>query len=181
MERWFPLYTARLLLREFAPNDEADVHEYGSDPEVSRYDTWGPNTREQTHEVIASRLATQTVWPRNEVDLAAQLIAEPKVIGSLRLAVTDLEGNNAEIGWVFHRAYWNKGFATEAALAILACGFGSLGLHRVAATCDVRNVASRRVMEKLGMRREGHLIKDKLQKGEWRDSYLYAILAGNWR
>jgi len=177
MDKWFPLRTPRLLLREFVATDEADVHEYGSDPEVCRYDVWGPNTPQQTRDVLARRLAAQSVWPRDEIELAVELPAERKMIGSLRLHVTDPQRENAEIGWVFHRAYWGNGYATEAASAVLDCAFGRLGLRRVYASCDVRNVGSWRVMEKLGMSREGYSIKDKLQKGEWRDSYLYAILA----
>jgi [ribosomal protein S5]-alanine N-acetyltransferase len=69
---------------------------------------------------------------------------------------------------------------TEAARAILGVAFRELNLHRVWATCHVRNHASYRVMEKLGMRREAHFRKNAFEKNEWRDSYLYAILAEEW-
>ena len=180
MERWFPIETPRLLLREIQAEDEDDVHEYASDPCVSRFDEWGPNTREKTHEVIARWLKIHEEWPRDETNLAVELRSEKKRIGSVTLYVQDRKNASAYIGYVFNRRYWNQGYATEAARALIDAAFKSLSLHRVWATCDTRNVASWRVMEKLGMRREGHFLKDVFQKGEWRDSYLYAILADEW-
>ena len=180
MDRWLPIETARLLLRETRPEDEDDVHEYASDPCVSRYESWGPNTREKTHEVVARRLKAQQEWPRDEIDLAVELKSEHRVIGTMKLHIKDHEKSSAYIGYVFNRRYWNHGYATEAARALLNSAFRDFNLHRIWATCDTRNVASSRVMEKLGMRREAHFVKDAFQKGEWCDSYLYAILADEW-
>jgi len=70
---------------------------------------------------------------------------------------------------------------TEAVRALVGYGFGELKLHRIAADCDPRNIGSWRVMEKIGMRREGHLLENLLLAGEWVDSYVYAILAREWR
>jgi RimJ/RimL family protein N-acetyltransferase len=69
---------------------------------------------------------------------------------------------------------------TEAATALLRLGFGELGLHRLTAKCSARNAASARLMERLGMRREGHLVGTRLVKGEWRDELVYAMLADEW-
>jgi RimJ/RimL family protein N-acetyltransferase len=82
---------------------------------------------------------------------------------------------------VLNRKYWGHGYMTESACAILEVAFKQLKLHRVWATCDTRNRSSYRVMERLGMRREGLFVKDAMEKGEWRDTYLYAILAEEWR
>jgi [ribosomal protein S5]-alanine N-acetyltransferase len=176
VDRWFPTQTARLLLREFRSPDEADVHEYASDVAVTRYMDWGPNTAEKTHEIITARLEDQCKWPRHDVMLAVELLTERKVIGTIRLTVLDRQCGIADTGFVFNRRYWNQGYATEAVRAVLGAAFSSLGLHRVWATCDTRNIGSWRVMEKAGMRREGMFRKDVFQKGEWRDSYLYARL-----
>jgi RimJ/RimL family protein N-acetyltransferase len=176
MDRWFPVKTQRLLLRELRPSDEEHIHEYASDPLVPRYDAWGPNTAEATHEVLHRWIAQQQKWPRDDVHLGAELVQERKLIGSVRLWVTDEANRIAEIGYTFNRNYWRCGYATEAASALLKCAFRELNMHRVIAACDTRNVASWRVMEKIGMRREAYFLRDKMQKGEWRDSYLYAIL-----
>jgi [ribosomal protein S5]-alanine N-acetyltransferase len=180
LERWFPIETDRLFLREFVLSDEADIHEYASDPLVPRYENWGPNTPDETHAFLLERIKEQQAWPRDEVYLAIELRRARKVIGNIRLRITSAQNQSAEFGYAFNRSYWNNGYATEAAAAVLANAFAALKLNRVSATCDARNIRSWRVMEKLGMRREGHFLQDRWQRGEWRDSYLYAILAREW-
>jgi [ribosomal protein S5]-alanine N-acetyltransferase len=180
MNRWFPIETDRLLLREFRAADETDIHAYASDQEVVRIMIWGPNTTEQTRAFLQTILEAQEQWPRPFVELAIELKAERRMIGSIGLRVKDERNRAADIGYVLARRDWGRGYMTEAARAILDAAFRQLKLHRVWATCDPRNHASYRVMEKLGMRREAHFHKDVLEKGEWRDSYLYAILAEEW-
>ena len=180
MDRWFPLETERLLLRELTAADEADVHEYACDPEVTRFQPWGPNTPEITHNVVQGWLEQQQQWPRREVNLAIELKSERKLIGVISFRVKNDGSRTADFGFAMNRRYWNQGYATEAARAIIDAGFRSLHLHRVWAGCDTKNIGSYRVMEKLGMRREGCLLKDAWQKGEWRDSYRYAVLEEEW-
>jgi [ribosomal protein S5]-alanine N-acetyltransferase len=177
MRKWFPIQTDRLFLREFTATDETDVHEYAGDPIASRYVDWGPNTPEVTHQRLVERLAEQRAWPRDHVSLAVELPIEAKVIGTFRLSVIDRALALGDFGFVFNASYWNRGYGTEATRAVLENAFSILKLHRVIATCDTRNVGSWRLMEKAGMRREGHFVKDVFQKGEWRNSYLYAKLA----
>jgi len=81
---------------------------------------------------------------------------------------------------VLARQSWQCGYATEAARCVLAFGFGVLGMHRIYATADVRNVASQHVLEKVGMRREGTLRKNQWIHNEWRDTALYAVLEEEW-
>lgn len=180
MDRWFPIETERLLLREFRAEDEPDIHAYASDPEVVRLMIWGPNSPEMTKTYLAGELKAQEQWPRPDVGLAIELKSARCVIGSINLRMKDEKNRTADIGYVLARAYWGQGYMVEAARAVLDAAFRELGLHRVWATCDPRNRASYRVMEKLGMRREAHFRKDVMEKGEWRDSYLYAILAEEW-
>ena len=88
----------------------------------------------------------------------------------------------AEIGWVVHRDHAGRGYATEAAAELLRICFEELGLRRAVADCFVDNVRSWRVMERLGMRREAHFVRDALHRsGRWLDSYSYAMLAEEWR
>ncbi|MGD0957024.1 MAG: GNAT family N-acetyltransferase [Candidatus Acidiferrales bacterium] len=164
MKPWFPIETERLLLREFRAGDEADIHEYASDPEVVRLMIWGPNTPEMTRAFLAHTLEEQQQWPRNSVGLAIGLKGEHRVIGSIGLRIKDEANRSADIGYVLNRSYWGRGYMTEAARAILDAAFRKLNLHRVWATCDIRNRASYRVMEKLGMRREAHFRKKRLRK-----------------
>lgn len=180
MDPWFPIETERLLLRELRPADEDDIHEYASDPEVVRLMIWGPNSREATREFLDRALQAQRHWPRAEVGLAIELKSERRMIGSIGLRMKDGGNHTADFGYVLHRKYWSQGYMTESARAVLDAAFKQLKLHRVWAACDTRNHASYRVMERLGMRREGAFVKNAMEKGEWRDTYLYAILAEEW-
>ena len=114
------------------------------------------------------------------MNLGVELTAHRRLIGVFTLRVQSDANRSAEFGFAFNRDYWNQGYATEAAGAVLDVAFRVLGIHCVSAGCDVRNVGSYRVMEKLGLRREGHSRKDVWQKGEWRDSYRYAVLDEEW-
>jgi RimJ/RimL family protein N-acetyltransferase len=142
MERWFPIQTERLLLREFAATDEQDIHGYASDAEVVRYADWGPNDLAITRAHLARRLKEQQEWPRDNIELAMDLRAEGRVIGILRLSVLDNVTQTADFGYTLNRRYWGNGYATEAAAALLNAAFVRMNLHRVWATCDVRNHAS---------------------------------------
>ena len=192
--RWFPIRTAHLLLREFVPDDEAPIHEYASDPLVTEHMGWGPNTPEVTRTVLLEHIERQQTWPRPIVSLAIEHSADRKMIGGISLRIGGVPGQpvgsspewgggdkTADIGYVINRHYWSRGYCTEAVRAVLDAAFNHIGLHRVWAGCDVKNPGSYRVMEKLGMRREAHFLQDVLQKGEWRDSYLYAITAEEWK
>jgi RimJ/RimL family protein N-acetyltransferase len=181
MDRWFPIETERLVLREFRASDESDVHAYAGDPEVVRLMIWGPNTFEQTRAFLQTVLKAQEQWPRPFVELAIEPKGEGRMIGSIGLRVKDERNRSADIGYVLARKDWGCGYMTEAVRAILEVAFRRLELHRVWATCDPGNHASYRVMEKVGMRREAHFRKDAMKKGEWCDSYLYAILAEEWQ
>jgi RimJ/RimL family protein N-acetyltransferase len=177
LKPWFPIRTERLLLREFRPSDFDDVHAYAADPLVARFMDWGPNARAETETFMQLKLAEQERWPRDEVTLAVEHLADARVIGSIRLAVSDRPNLTGDVGYSLNSACWRQGFATEAARALLEVGFGVLGLHRIWAECDVENVGSYGVMAKLGMRREAEVRHGRRIKGEWRDRYLYAILA----
>jgi len=180
LKPWFPIRTARLLLREFDRRDLDDVHEYAADAAVARFMDWGPNTPEQTVEFMGRKLEEQARWPRDEVTLAVEHVADARVIGSIRLAVSDRENLAGDFGYSLNSAYWRRGFATEASAALIDVGFKTLGLHRIWAECDVQNVASWGVMDKLRMRREAHVRDGKRIKGVWRDRYVYAVLADEW-
>ncbi|MNN74218.1 putative ribosomal N-acetyltransferase YdaF [compost metagenome] len=86
------------------------------------------------------------------------------------------EKSNAELGYNISKVHWGKGIATEVARSMLEFGFRELKLQRIYATCRPENTGSYKVMEKIGMKREGHLREHFLKNGKWQDSYLYSIL-----
>ncbi len=175
----FPIETDRLLLREFRLEDHPAIHAYASDREVTLHTSWGPNDFETTRTVLRLWLSEQEQWPRNSIPLGIELRSEGNLIGST--GFSSIEEGTGVFGFVLHKHYWGFGIATEAAQAVVRFGFEQLGLHRVVAECFVEQVASARIFEKLGMRREGHFRKNALKAGIWRDTYLYAVLNEEWR
>jgi ribosomal-protein-alanine N-acetyltransferase len=173
--------TPRLILRELGDKDAPAVQAYAGDIEVVRYLDWGPNTPEDTAQFLAVARAARDALPRTTYHLAIVLEAAGELIGSCRIEIRSAAYGSGDLGYVLHRRHWGRGYATETIGALLGFGFERLALHRIWATCDVENRASARVLEKVGMRREGHLRQNVRRKGEWRDSYLYAILAPEWR
>ena len=174
------LITPRLNLREYVETDFAGVHVYSQDPETVRFMTWGPNTPEDTHTFIDLAISQQAEVPRLNYHFVVTLRENKQIIGGCGIHLRRPEHQGAEIGYCFGKHFWGQGFATEAAAALLKFGFEQLNLHRIIATCDPRNRGSERVMQKNGMRKEAHFIQELWQKGEWRDSLLYAILENEW-
>jgi RimJ/RimL family protein N-acetyltransferase len=170
-----PIETERLLLRDFEPGDRDAAHAYGSGPEVVRFLHFGPNDEAATDTFIRHVLALQQPGPRDDWTLAVVRKSDGPLIGACSLRVRD--EYSGDIGYVYRREAWGQGYGSEAVRAIVDAGFEQLGLRRIWATCDARNTGSARVLEKAGMQREGHFRRDRLQRGEWRDTYFYAILA----
>lgn len=176
-----PIETPRLLIREFVARDLEAVHAYSSLPEATRFLIWGPNTLAQSKQAVRAFLDDQTEKLRSNFDLAVFLKGRarttPRLIGAVGLKLLDRENRTGDIGYILHPAHWGQGYAVEAAHAVMNAGFSELELQRITASCDQRNKASARVMEKLGMRREGVFRRSRYIQGDWRDEYLYAILS----
>lgn len=175
---WYPVRTERLLLRGFHFEDHDDIHAYATDLQTVRFMEWGPNTLEVTRDHLARRIEEQAQWPRPHVSLAVELVEQRRVIGGLHLGLDGQGG--ADFGYCFGSPWWGRGYGFEAARALVGTAFGTLLLHRVWATCDVRNAGSIAVLEKLGMRREGTLRKNLLVRDGWRDTHVYGLLAEEW-
>ncbi|MEV4342849.1 GNAT family N-acetyltransferase [Actinoplanes sp. NPDC049596] len=174
------LTTERLLLRPLRPGDEADVFAYRGRADVSRYLESEPMAADQVEAFIAERTtATRIEKEGDRILLGAEL--DGHVIGDVRLRGGSPENAQGELGWVFNPAFGGRGYATEAARALLRLGFEDLHLHRIWAQLDPRNKPSSRVCERLGMRLEAHLVEESLFKGEWGDLAIYAILDCEWR
>lgn len=103
-----------------------------------------------------------------------------QLIGDVMLRFASAEHRGGEIGWVLHPGHSGHGYATEAAHAVLHLAFDQLGLHRVIARVDARNAASLRLGDRLGMRREAHLVSNEWFKGAWSDEIDLALLEKEW-
>jgi RimJ/RimL family protein N-acetyltransferase len=103
------------------------------------------------------------------------------VIGVVSICYRSAEHRQAEIGYTFKRRAHGHGYATEAAERMVTWCFDELKVHRVVGRIEARNIASERVLQRLGMRKEAHLIQNEWVKGEWNDEVVYAITEPEWR
>lgn len=169
------LRTARLLLRP-PRSDDADAYvALASDPEFAAFGSRRPPDRAATIRALARIIATP--WQRRP---EFAVILEDRVIGRVSLDV-DAVNQAAALGYGIARAHWGRGLATEAAGAVVDYAFAALGLAKVWARVDPRNEASVRVLEKLGMQREGLQRSHVVHWGERADRALYGLLRAEWR
>lgn len=177
----YPIRTERLLLRPYAPDDVEALYAYHRLPEVAQYLETDARSRAEVEEMVARRSGSRAFTDEGQaISLAAVLAGPGTLIGDCVLFWHSKEHQGGEIGYIINPEYHGRGLATEVAAAMLRLGFDGLGLHRIMARCDARNVASYRVMERLGMRREAHLRENEYLKGEWTDELVYAILRREW-
>jgi RimJ/RimL family protein N-acetyltransferase len=146
------LRTARLVLRDFQADDWPAVLAYQSDPRYLRFYEWTGRAAPAVRQFVAGFVSQQHERPRTRFQLAIAL--GDQLIGNCGVRVNDPARREGNIGYELDPRHWGRGYATEAASAVLAFGFEELGLHRVWAECVAENAASARVLEKLGMRRE---------------------------
>ncbi|WP_239445686.1 GNAT family N-acetyltransferase [Vibrio nigripulchritudo] len=162
--------TDRLTIRPVVPEDKEDLLSYLSNPNVAQYLPDGIYDEAKVDAWLEEQLETSPV--------AYSLIENKSgtAIGHIHFHPT-LNDYTYEIGWVIHPDSQKKGYAFEAAKALMEHGFAKMNIQRIVATCQPENTASYQLMEKLGMRREGHF-KQCIQRsnGEWWDEYFYAIL-----
>jgi RimJ/RimL family protein N-acetyltransferase len=168
--------TERLILRDAMLSDADAVQRYAGDPEVCRYMVWGPNTLDRTREVLQARVNVHQPDPeRRAWELMIVEKHTGELVGSAGLRVADNAALDADIGYVLARRHWGRGIMHEACSQLLEVAFGWLQLHRVWASTDAENIASQHVLEKLGLRREAHLVQNDFVKGHYRDTFIYAI------
>jgi RimJ/RimL family protein N-acetyltransferase len=179
MDLGLPIETERLRVRHLVADDLAAMHAIESRPEVVRWLYWEPRTEAEVRQALDNRIARARERPETGVTFGVEVLATGVLVGHISLTVEP--HRQGEIGFIFHPDHQGRGYATEAAAAVLAIAFEAYGLHRVFGRLEARNVASARVLEKLGMRREAHLRENEWIKGEWQSELVYAVLAREWR
>lgn len=170
--------TERLAIKPFEDGDLEDLFEIQSDEETVRYLLHEGWTEANKVEKFKDHTANKSFTEETPVNLA--VVLEDKVIGDLYVTYTDMP-NTVEIGYTFSQNYRGKGYAKEAVQGFMATLFDQYQVHRIVANLDARNAGSRALCERRGMRMEAHFIQDFWSKGEWTDSYVYAILASEFK
>lgn len=174
----YKVETQRLIMRRFSADDWCDLHEYLSQAEVVRYEPYEIFTEEQSRSEAVRRSANDSFW-------AVCLKDSGKLIGNIYLDKQEFE--TWELGYVFNVKFHGKGYAAESAAALIGDLFENRGARRITAKCNPLNTSSWKLLERLGFRREGHLISDKYFKKDktgqplWTDTYEYAILRTEWK
>jgi RimJ/RimL family protein N-acetyltransferase len=176
-----PIETARLTLRRFRISDAAAIFALYEDPEVVRYLYSEPMRPDDLGEALFRRLRLPKLESEGDVlELAAVLRSTGQMIGAMTIWHRSDAHERGEIGYTLLPRFTGFGFAQEGAVALLHIGFDLLGLHRLEAQCDARNLASARVMKRIGMRQEANFRENEFVKGEWTDALVYAMLAEEW-
>lgn len=169
------LITPRLKIREFRPDDFDAICEIDSDPRVCHYEP-AVLTAEQVQYRLEGALEWAQESPRNIYKLAITIPPNDRVYGRLSLKASNSAIREWEIGWTLHPGIWGNGYASEGARALLGYAFYQLNAHRVVAICHAENIASIRVMERIGMQREGRLREVVQVNDTWYDELVFAIL-----
>ena len=174
-----PIESERVLVRPIAESDLPALLEVNSSEEVTAllpYATW-------------KSMADAEAWLKRTEDLQATGLAIQFVvvlkstgsaIGTCLLFRFEEKSARAELGYVLGRAYWGRGFMQEALAALLGCAFATMGLRRVEAEVDTRNLSSARLLLRLGFTKEGLLRQRWVAKGEVKDVEIYGLLSHEW-
>ena len=168
--------TERLYIRRFVPEDWQDLYEFLSQESVCKY---------EPYEVFSKEAAkTEAIYRSSDYYWAVCLKDSKKLIGNIYLHTRKL--GVWELAFAFNEYYQGKGYATEAAWALINDVFTDKGAHRVEATCNPQNTASWKLLERLGFSREGHIRQDTCFKCDeqghriWTDTYIYGLLVSSW-
>ncbi|MDQ2671277.1 MAG: GNAT family N-acetyltransferase [Actinomycetota bacterium] len=170
----------RLILRRFEDSDLIPFVAYRNDPQVARYQSWDSCDEQEAMVLIREMGAARVGVPGEWFGFAIESKEMGTLIGDCALRVDEHEPYRAEVGFTLAREYQGRGLASEAVARVLDYAFGALGLHRIIAIADCRNASSVALLERLGMRREGHFVENTWFKGRWADEYSYAVLRHEW-
>ncbi|SCB50722.1 GNAT family N-acetyltransferase [Rhizobium multihospitium] len=172
--------TDRLILRRFVPEDFEAYSAYRSLPEIYRYLYSDPPSEEEMRERFDASFNTRLSEDGDILRCAVMRCEDDALMGQVSLKLVNKAALQAELGYIFNPAYAGKGYATEAAEAMITLGFEKFGFHRIFARLDAKNAGSVGVVERLGLRREALLIESDRFNGIWGDECVYAVLSWEW-
>ncbi|WP_162054291.1 GNAT family N-acetyltransferase [Pontibacter pamirensis] len=176
------LHTQRLKLRLIKSSDLGAIHALHVLPEIDEFNTLGiPKDIAETRSTITPWIINNQQEVILQYTFAIEQKADNKFIGMIALKLGNSKYSRAEVWYKLDVAYWSRGFGTEALKRILDFGFNVLKLHRIEAGCAVDNIGSIKVLEKVGMTREGRKRKVLPLKSGWSDNFEYAILETDFR
>lgn len=159
------------LIREIKENDFTDIHNFASDEEVCRYQTWGPNQFKDTRSFIQSAIDERLNIPRNNFIFAIYSSNDKMVIGTCAIFI---KGNFiAEIGYTLSKSVWRKGIGTIIVKSLIEICFKELNIETVIATTDALNIGSNSLLLKTGFKKSKTVVAHMNIKGRIRDTIIY--------
>jgi RimJ/RimL family protein N-acetyltransferase len=172
--------TDRLIIRHSVRDDLDDIFEYVSQEEVMKYERESYPTKEDFSKIL-------NIFVEQKLLYSVLLKDSPKVIGHIFQGKTNPPINNEyNLGYIFNPLFQNKGYCSEACLGVLQYGFDVLKCNRIKAACNPENIASWKVMEKIGLKKEAHFFKrfyisdDEYGNPIYTDEYVYALNILQW-
>ncbi|QTL40858.1 GNAT family N-acetyltransferase [Xenorhabdus budapestensis] len=179
----FPLlyFTSNLILRKFEKKDFIKYKNYHSLPEVYKFLYIPTPTDREIRDQFNKILNPAFDDNGDEIRLAVISRETNELAGEIMLRLTNKKSQQGEIGCIFHPLYQKKSIGTESLGALIDISFEYFKYHRIYARLDVLNVGSKKLVEKLGMRQEAHLLQNECVNGIWSDMYIYAILRDEWK
>jgi len=178
--RFTCLSSPRLVLRRLRASDLAAFCRYRSDPRVALYQDWTVFPEEDGARFFAEQAKLHPDGEGSWFQMAIEHGETGEIVGDCGLKSIEGQPGQVEIGFTLAPDHWGKGYATEAINRLLDYVFGELVKHRVIAITDARNAPAARLLQRVGMRREGHFLRNIWFKGSWGDEYLYALLEEEW-
>jgi aminoglycoside 6'-N-acetyltransferase len=176
------LLTERLRITPFVESDTPLFHAYRNEPDTARFQSWSvPYSRKDANDFVLWAADATLDEFLGSCQFAIRLRDTGELIGDIAILGDLTNGRQAMLGYTLSQRFQGKGYAIEACSAMLDHAFGEWRMHRMAADTDPRNLASKRLLERLGFRLEGQMLECYPDTdGSWLDSHLYALLAREW-
>ena len=171
-----PIQTQRLALRRLVGTDWKDLSELMGDEESFHHTDWNPMEPEEVEDWLKQDATRRLTQPQGTLCLGIELLENPKLIGFVFLYCSGDNPEQAGLTIFINRNHRRQGFGAEATRAMLEFGFNGINLRRFSVGVDSRNTAGCRLLETVGMRREGEFVKARWVKGEWVNTAWYAML-----
>lgn len=175
-----PVYTERLIMRPFQPDDLPSYADYHRRDDVYRFLYTSPPAPDALEAQFAGLLSASFSEDGDTLRLAVVHRQDAMLLGEVLLKIASKDALQLEVGYIFNPSFSGKGYATEAVRAVMDIGFDQVGCHRIFARLDTLNHGSVGIVERLKMRREAHLVQNDRFNGQWGDEFIYAILKSEW-
>lgn len=182
MQNQLRIKTKRITLRSLSMEDSQSIYEYAKNINVSRYVTWDYHkNKEETSDYLKRTISLYKYFPTSNLGITLNDNTKDQIIGTVGLFQrSPISPYTYELGYVLGENWWGNGYALEAVNALITISFAHYKIERVQAYCIIENVQSYRLMEKIGMKREG-LLRNFFFKNEiFYDVYIYSLLKKEW-